>query len=295
MFFAGNNISTNGTNSFAVFLASNSRHSIFTNTVFDNPVQWISTSVAAANNTFINTLFDAGPASLRYAGAFNVTGTRDLNTSNVVLAPNNITVNSTLLPALNISAQLTLRNLTFANPRPTVDETDSGIFSFCGTARCTEISFNSGIFIFNVTRFTGYSSEETPSGGISVAGGGGGGSGSRAYAQSRWGRLATRPLTVNTAGIVKLVNPGIEYTYTIAGVESSAFVASLGSGEVVLEFNPGVEQVHLKIGDIFKQDVNQDGVYDLSVEILVMSLIGATMEFKAISEPVKTPAPAVSP
>ncbi|MBW2990010.1 hypothetical protein KY358_06875, partial [Candidatus Woesearchaeota archaeon] len=85
---------------------------------------------------------------------------------------NRIEINSTALPALNKSAVLYLYNLTFINPRILRDNIP------CPSSICTKINYSGGNLKFNVTRFTSYSAEETPTAiaGRSERGGGGGAS-----------------------------------------------------------------------------------------------------------------------
>ena len=93
--------------------------------------------------------------------------------SNTNFSFNRIFINSTALPNFNKSATLILRDLTFTNPRILRDG------SLCSSAICTEGSYSSGIFTFNVTSFSVYTTEETPSedSGEDAGTGGGGSSG----------------------------------------------------------------------------------------------------------------------
>ncbi|MEK6842636.1 MAG: hypothetical protein AABX84_02375, partial [Nanoarchaeota archaeon] len=109
----------------------------------------------------------------------NMTNDADISDDNVDLdsntniSSNRIEVNSTALPNLNKSATLSLYGLTFSDPRVLRD----GVL--CSSAICTEVSYLSGVFVFNVTSFTVYSAQETPTGtGEQVATSGGGASGS---------------------------------------------------------------------------------------------------------------------
>jgi len=100
----------------------------------------------------------------------------DLN-KYVNISSNRIELNSTALSALNKSATLQLFGLTFSNPRILRDG------AVCPSSICIKVSYSGGTLIFNVTQFTVYSSEETPSepapsgGGGATSGGGGGGGG----------------------------------------------------------------------------------------------------------------------
>jgi len=82
---------------------------------------------------------------------------------------NHIFINATGLPQLNKSATLRLYNLSFTNPRILRD----GLL--CPSEICTKISYIGGTLIFNVTSFSAYSAEESPT--APGVGGGGGGAG----------------------------------------------------------------------------------------------------------------------
>jgi len=108
------------------------------------------------------------------AGQINFSDTIDLSqgfdlNKFINISFNRIELNSTALSELNKSATLSFFNLTFSNPRVLRD----GVV--CPSTICKEVSFSKGKFIFNVTHFTVYSSEETPAGGGTTGGTGGGG------------------------------------------------------------------------------------------------------------------------
>ena len=105
--------------------------------------------------------------------------TNDSNYSNNIIeidsyiniSSNFIDINTTILPNFNKSATLSIYNLAFTNPRILRDG------SVCHSEICTEVSYSAGVFIFNVTQFSTYSAEETPtseSGETNTGGGGGG-------------------------------------------------------------------------------------------------------------------------
>jgi sporulation protein YlmC with PRC-barrel domain len=109
-------------------------------------------------------------------GMFNFTGAVDLSDGadfekDVNISFNRIELNSTSLPALNITSRLSLYNLTFTNPRVLRDE------SICNATICTELNYSDATLIFNVTSFTIYSTEETPEEEQEVEEGGAGGTG----------------------------------------------------------------------------------------------------------------------
>ena len=101
--------------------------------------------------------------------------------SNIKISQNKIEINSENLPNFNKSAILSLYNLNFVNPRILKDN------SVCPPTICTKESYTGNILRFNVTGFSVYSSEETPSGEItppSEQGKQGGGTSLRKYAFS---------------------------------------------------------------------------------------------------------------
>lgn len=97
---------------------------------------------------------------------------RDINLDNFInLSQNRIEVQSTNILEFNKSALLYFYNITLNNPRTLKDG------SLCSSVTCTKINFSNNIFVTNVTGFTTYSLEETPSAGESGSSGGSGGSG----------------------------------------------------------------------------------------------------------------------
>jgi hypothetical protein len=87
--------------------------------------------------------------------------------SNVEISKNNIRLNSTELPNFNKSATIWLYNLSFTNPRILKDG------EICPSSICIKESYSGGTLKFNVTHFTSYSTEETPSEHINPPSGGG--------------------------------------------------------------------------------------------------------------------------
>ncbi|MBU2562434.1 MAG: hypothetical protein KKF68_02115, partial [Nanoarchaeota archaeon] len=69
---------------------------------------------------------------------------------------NRIEINSTALTELDKSARLYFYNLTYTNPRPVKDG------SACSSPDCVEVDYSGGTFVYDVTGFTVYSAEETP-------------------------------------------------------------------------------------------------------------------------------------
>jgi|SRR3989344_468092 len=103
---------------------------------------------------------------------------RNLNLSKYVEIDFNwIEVQGEYIPEFNKSARLTICNLTLLSPRILRDG------ELCQSSICKFNSYLNGVLSFNVTHFTAYSAEETPSsgspGGSSGGGSGGGSSGGR--------------------------------------------------------------------------------------------------------------------
>jgi len=110
--------------------------------------------------TFANfTVQDSDFGSINFTTSLTAAGT---NFSGVVRVLNNSAfVNSTNVTGLNVSARITLEDISFTDPRPEVDLEDDGTFVSCAASVCTEESFVGSTFVFNVTRFTTYKSNES--------------------------------------------------------------------------------------------------------------------------------------
>ena len=89
--------------------------------------------------------------------------------NNANISFNRIELNSTALPNFNKSATLHLYNLTFSNPRILKDG------SLCPSTICTINDYTGGTLSFNVTKFSVYSAEETPTETPPIISGGRGG------------------------------------------------------------------------------------------------------------------------
>ena len=108
-------------------------------------------------------LEDTNYGKIKFNEPINITNDK-INTdnlldidSNIKISSNKIELNSVELPNFNKSATLWLYNLNFTNPRILEDG------QICPPSVCTKESYSGGILKFNVTHFTSYSAEETPS------------------------------------------------------------------------------------------------------------------------------------
>ena len=147
----------------------------FNATILRTNGTWIFVDANSESNNFSNTLFeDDVDGSIRIP--FNVTLTNTTNVSIVTLniAANAAFLNSTDLTEFNTSGIITLNSITSTDPGPIADFDDDGTFEGCPTI-CTEESFANNVFVYNVTQFTTYSSNETAEEAAAPAAGGGGG------------------------------------------------------------------------------------------------------------------------
>ena len=162
---------------FGILFTSTSINNSFNNTDIRTNGTGISTGSLARDNRFSNVNFIRPNGTINTQGNFSVLNATNVTQTFLNITSNNIFLNSTAISFLNISALLTLRNINLSDPQPTIDNDDDGTFGFCSEPRCTEISYSNNVFIFNVTSFTTYSSQETPTapgqGGRGVTGLGG--------------------------------------------------------------------------------------------------------------------------
>lgn len=90
-----------------------------------------------------------------FAESINISSNTNLD-ADINISNNHIELNSSALPNFNVTAMLSLYNLTFTNPRVLKD----GVL--CPSTVCTGVNYSGGVFIFNVTGFSAYSAEESP-------------------------------------------------------------------------------------------------------------------------------------
>lgn len=186
------------------------------------------------------------------------------------ISSNRIEINSTALPNFNKSATLYLYNLTFSNPRILRDG------SVCPSTICTEQGYSSetGTLIFNVTHFTIYSAEETPTGVVIKGGNGGGGGGKKDFSIDK----ETISVTLKQGGTEKdffiIKNTGnkeLDFTIQTENIEEFLKISesdfSLNAGEsktIVLDFLSRAEVIpNLYLGKLI---IKGDGI---EKEILV--------------------------
>jgi len=155
---ANNKITATGSSK-AVRLFGSSANNVFTNTSINSAASYIITSTGTGNN-FTNTTFNRPDASARFIPTVTVAANRNINQTNLNITSNRIFLNSTALPEFNTSAEITLRNLAFANALPVWDPEDDGTFVICPSDMCSNISYVGGVggnLTFTAAHFTSYS------------------------------------------------------------------------------------------------------------------------------------------
>jgi hypothetical protein len=157
---------------------------VLNNTLMSSNNTWISSTVTN-NNTFINTTFQRLNGSF-VLDTFDWNLATDLDQTELKSNATNAFINSTAFPLLNVSATITFEGISFTDPTPIVDFEDDGSYINCSSSQCTEISFSGGVYKFNVSGWSSYSSEEfvaapTPS----SSGGGGSSSGGTTTVRDR--------------------------------------------------------------------------------------------------------------
>jgi len=169
-----NTISTSGTNSFGINIGTTpggggsggggADRNFFTDTRIVNVSQWI--SVIGSNTTnFTNTTFENLNGSINIPLNFSLAGTLNVTKNELNISLNNSYLNSTNITAMNTSAIITLRDLSFTNPQPLVDFEDDGTFAVCAIgSQCDEIAYDGENYTFNVSSFTSYAASETSAG-----------------------------------------------------------------------------------------------------------------------------------
>ena len=154
-------ITTGGTNSSGIGFVS-AHNNTLENITLNNTLIWITTQ-GSQNNTLSNITFLNANGSIRITAQAMTNQTEEVNQSLLNITNNTAFLNSTNLTWLNTTAQITLNTITWADPRPLVSGNDDGAYINCSSSTCTEHSYAGGIYVFNVTGFTTYSSEQNAS------------------------------------------------------------------------------------------------------------------------------------
>ena len=126
------------------------------NTLFSNKT-WIRANL---NYTFANNTFVTDAGSIRVITESNFQNRTNISQRTLNISNKVAYMNSTNLTYLNTSSVITLNGVTFTNAQATYDSNDDGTFEVCPSNKCTEISYAGGVFKFNVSSFTAFSSQE---------------------------------------------------------------------------------------------------------------------------------------
>jgi len=158
--FTDTNITTLGNQSYGLRIVD-ANGTNFTRTIL-NSTEWINVTMNVFHN-LTNTLFHAQSGSVRFLEtiSLNDSGPLDVTQQKFNITFNRAFLNSTNLSFMNRSAQITLFNLSLPNPIPFVDFEDDGTSVSCPGSICQRVSFAGGVIVFNVTRFTSYSGNQT--------------------------------------------------------------------------------------------------------------------------------------
>ena len=122
----------------------------------DIPTNFTNMTTSQQQNISKLILRNANYGKIEFIENINISSPTLLD-SYINISHNLITLNSTFLPNFNKSATLKFYNLTFTNPRILMNSV------ICPADICTRNSYLNGILSFNVTHFTSYEAEETPS------------------------------------------------------------------------------------------------------------------------------------
>jgi len=159
---SNNLIVTSGSGSSAIFLNTNANNNVFANNTLVSNGSYLYADGTCTGNNITNTTFNATNSSVKYPQTLAVSAASDVTSAKLNLtAFNRIYLNTSALPFLNSSAELTIRGLSFTGVTPTVAYDDT-TFAACSSPQCNITSYVNGTFTFNVSRFTTYSSQEGP-------------------------------------------------------------------------------------------------------------------------------------
>jgi hypothetical protein len=271
--FYANNITATGTLSYGIEII-NSNYSFFNHTILNNPTEWINTTGNSTRINFTNTSFWTG------SGAIIITGTffeqnKTINISRAVLniSTNKATLNATNLTFMNQSARIILLSVPDQNPTATVDFEDDGVFSDCSSSVCTGGSYTAtgGVYVFDVTRFSSYSSRSSASGGSTSSGGGGGGG------------ISARTYSMSTSNQTFTLKRNEKIQFSINSVTYAATVTELVPFHAILQIS--FQSIRLSKDAPQAVDVTGDGRPDVLFTLVGMTSYDATINTALIKAP----------
>ncbi len=112
------------------------------------------------NATFVNLTIESANGSIRFPGSINITGIHNFTAFKYNLSNNTAFLNSSNLTFFNASANIVLNNLGWTDAQAVVDYTDTNSFGICPADVCTNTSYSGGVFKFNVSHWTTFSTQE---------------------------------------------------------------------------------------------------------------------------------------
>ena len=226
----------------------------------------------------------------------------DMDT-NVNISFNKIYVNSSALSEFNTSAVLTLYNLTFSNPRIL---RDGNVCNVSTTPFCSVVNYSSGTLVFNVSGFSTYVSEESPtcSDGIqnqgeagvdcggpcsacavsnSPGGGGGGSSGGSVITPKNVSKeYNVRDEQISYGfGVALVVNDSVNFIF---GNEKHLLkILSLENNISKILISSQQQTIFLFVGENKTVDLNGDNVFDVDIKLNAVKNEKAEIFMKKVS------------
>ncbi|RJQ22210.1 hypothetical protein C4580_01100, partial [Candidatus Woesearchaeota archaeon] len=164
----GNNTFTNTSalsNTNAALALTGGQNNTFIETRLFTNRTWLTAGATSTGNTINNTLFDAGVNGSIFILNATVATSSFVGINNLTVIQNRAFLNSTNVPFLNASAQITLNGITQNQAQQIVDFEDDGSYIPCVEPDCTFISYDGSTLVFNVSHFTSFSSTQ---GGVNV-------------------------------------------------------------------------------------------------------------------------------
>lgn len=151
------NVITGTVNGIRVVFSGGENNAFTDNTIMTGD-EWIRT-VTVTNTTFTNTTFNNSNGYIRLLPTFVFPSDTTLDTTILNITPNKAFLNSSTIPALNVSAEILLNGVLLNNPQAAVDLNDDGTFEQC--TFCQNLSYVNNIFRFNTTHFTTFIASES--------------------------------------------------------------------------------------------------------------------------------------
>ncbi|HLC32222.1 MAG TPA: hypothetical protein VJJ82_00180, partial [Candidatus Nanoarchaeia archaeon] len=245
-------------------------------------------SNTTGTNSYANLTYRTGFGDIRFPQ--NVTYNQSImNITQLYLniSSNNATLNATNLSWLNRTAFVTLR-VSLVDPTPLFDVSDSGVFVDCPASRCTEVSYSANAYIFNVTGFSAYSSNETP-----IVLSGGSNSGGSSGSTGSTGSTASTSMTAQSTTQSMRTNDKV--SFSVNNVQHSMTVTQVTTSTVTVRVASVPQTVVLKKGDVRELSLDNDLIPDFRITVLDLFQGKATLKLEKLEKPkAQTPVPPVT-